>query len=76
MNTSWLDSFCGNLTTVEGTVSCLDEGTFNLKETIKSNPNMKWIFFLDMEKENWTADFTSTNQGSLNMSRIVTVVVP
>ena len=61
---------------MEAAVNCLDQNTFNLSETIKSNFDKKWDFFLDMDKENWTADFTSTNQGSLNMSHIVAVVVP
>ena len=50
---------------MEAAVNCLDQNTFNLSETIKSNFDKKWNLFLDMEKEIWTEDLTNPDKGFL-----------
>ena len=55
---------CNNATTVESAMSCINNKTFNLTETINSHPDPTEMT-LDMNEEVWTSYVTSYSQGWL-----------
>ena len=60
----WVNLYCGNFsTTVEAALDCMNDKTFNLTETINTTVKIEWDFFLDVNNEIWSEDFTLPFQG-------------
>ena len=54
---TWVDMFCDKPETVDDAVACLDDGTFNLTETIGVGPN-NFLNFFGPNNESWIEDVT------------------
>jgi hypothetical protein len=64
VGTTWVDLYCDNKRTVEETVSCLDDETYNLTETIQHFEIDETEFninIIDTDNELWINDLTDVN---------------
>ena len=67
---TWVDEFCNNTTSIKDAMTCLDEGTFNLSETV----NWKKVGKLDIHSLAWTEDVTASYDGTLFYTLIYRVI--
>jgi hypothetical protein len=64
LGTTWVDLYCNNKRTVEETVDCLDDETYNLTETIQDLEIDETEFnvnIIDIDNELWIDDLTDSN---------------
>ena len=62
LNTSAIDQYCDESTTIQEAVECFIDNTFNLTETIKHKESSFWKV-VQPKNEHWVQDITETYIG-------------
>jgi hypothetical protein len=70
---TWVDSYCNNSKTVKDAVTCLDNLTYNLTETIRDHKNydIQSINLIGTNNDLWTYDVTEAYKRGLFKGEIL-----